>query len=428
MWTRTWTALLLAAGIGILGACKNDQYCAGNPHDDCRLDGAMTCSSNEQCAAPTPVCDTGSMNCVQCTPAEASACTGTTPVCGDDNICRGCSTHGECSASDVCLPEGRCAEPAEVAYVQAGGTGAQPCAKGAPCGTLQDGVTAVNASRPYIKISGTGTLADNATTTIDGKAVTILADPGAKLDRMGDGVILEVRNTGADVRIYDLEITGASGGAGDVGISIASGGMPKLTLTRVKVTNNIGGGISASGGTLTVSQSTISGNTGGGISVTNGGFIIVNNIFFGNGSGGSTVGGINILTSQSTTNRFEFNTVSRNLVADTLGSGIQCTAGTFIARNNIVYNNGTGTNLLQVSGSCQHAFSDIGPMGIVGGSNNINMPPMFLDEANGNLHIGSASPVRGKADPTADLIGIAARDIDSDERTSPADIGADEIP
>ncbi len=426
MWILTRIALVLVVSVGSLGSCKNEQHCPGNLNDDCRLEDAQaTCTASGQCEDPTPVCDIGTMTCVQCTPAEAGACTATTPVCGDDNKCRGCSTHTECSASDVCLPEGRCAEPDEVAYVKAGGTGAPPCAKGAPCGTLQEGITAANASRPVIKISGTGTLADDQTTTIDGKAVTILADPGAKLDRTGDGVILEVRNAGADVRIYDLEITGASGGVGDVGISIAAGGMPKLALTRAKVTNNTGGGISASGGMLTVSQSTILGNTGGGILISGTQFDITNSIIVKNGGPNSGLGGIQVNGIVGNgTRRFEFNTVAQNQATTGITPGVLCSAVAmpFVLTNSIVYDNGTG---IQVEGAnCSWTYSDIGPTAAPG-TGNINAPPMFVNAMQSNFHLQSGSPVKDAADPAASL----AIDIDGDTRPQGdgRDMGADEI-
>ena len=206
--------LLLFASLGF-GACRcNPRFCEGALDNNCDnlTDVPQRCTSNEQCEEPTAVCDvTDSMTCVQCTPDQASACSNTTPACGEDRMCRACRAHSECPGSDACLPDGSCADSGQVAYVQAGGMGIPPCAKGAPCGTLQEGITAVNASRPYIKVSSAGVLTPSMTTTIDGKAVIILADPGAKLDRMGDGVNLEVRNTGADVQIYDLEISGAQG-------------------------------------------------------------------------------------------------------------------------------------------------------------------------------------------------------------------------
>jgi hypothetical protein len=423
--------LTIALVCTMTGCRKSKHYCPGAALDNCNhIDASTACTSNDDCSEPEGVCDTGgSMACVQCVaPDQTSACTGTTPACGDDRACRGCTSHAECPGSDACLPDGSCADPGQVAYVQQGGTGAPPCARGAPCGTLQEGVTAVNASRPYIKVSGPGTLADDATTTIDGKAVTILADPGAKLDRTGDGVNIEVRNTGADVRIYDLEITGASGLGGDVGISMVAGGMPNLTLIRVKITKNTGGGISASGGTLTVLQSTISDNTGGGISAMNGTFVIVGNVFFNNGNHTSLAGGVSVGTQQNAMNRLEFNSFNRNEAQDTLGSAIHCIAGTFTARNNIMSQNGTMTNTEQVGGTCTHTHSIVRPGTLPSGTGNSSADPLFVNTTIGDLHLRAGSPALGAADPNSNLTGPAGRDIDGDPRTAPADIGADEVP
>src|SRR5690606_2156679 len=113
------------------------------------------------------------------------------------------------------------------------GVGAD-CTKTSPCATLAAGLAT---NRPIVKLSGL--VKDNQTTTIDGKAVTILADPGAKLDRDGDGVILEVRGADADVTIVDLEITGQTGVFGSA-ISLVAGGTSKLALIRATVTGNQG--------------------------------------------------------------------------------------------------------------------------------------------------------------------------------------------
>src|ERR1700733_10286633 len=101
------------------------------------------------------------------------------------------------------------------------------CTLELPCGTLDAGV---KMNRPYVKIES-GTVSDNKGTTIDGKAVTILADPGAKLTRAVPGVILQVQNDGADVKIYDLEFADGTG-MNNPAISVPSGGAPKLALTR----------------------------------------------------------------------------------------------------------------------------------------------------------------------------------------------------
>lgn len=423
--------LALCAAVGI-GACRgNPKYCEGAPDDNCDnlTDAAQRCTSNEQCEAPAAVCDvTGSMTCVQCTPDQASACGGTTPTCGDDQMCRACRAHAECPGSDACLPDGSCAAPGQVAYVRAGGTGALPCAKETPCGTLQEGITAVDAGRPYVKVSnaGGGVLAPSATTTIDGKAVIILADPGAKLDRMGDGVNLEVRNTGADVQIYNLEITGASGGAGDVGISMPPGGMPKLALTRVKVTNNIGGGISASSGMLTVSQSTVTGNIGGGVAIGAGAtFDITNCLIFRNGnSTTSNVGGV-YLGGSGGTSVFAFNTVVDNQIQnDSLSTGgVYCNIPGFSGSNNIIVRNFVDSDPNRANsntiGQCGHLTSTVAST--VTGLNFVSP-----DNAPHDYHIQRGSSAIDQATTSSTL----AVDFDGEARPqgNARDQGADEVP
>ena len=423
------------------------------------------CTDNANCTDPAaPVCDLAAQVCVECTPESAAACTGQKPICGADNVCRACTAHADCLASMVCLPDGSCGIEDQVAYVANGGTSAT-CAKSAPCNTL---TAAILLGKPYIKVASGEPVKDTKTTTIDGKVVTILADPGARLDREGDGPILEIRSPTTDVKIYDLEITGASGATGaDAIILTPNGGTPKLTLTRVKITGNQGLGISASGGALTISQSTLSGNTNGGISIsggaltvsqstfsgnangisinggalaisrstlsgnanggisiTGGTFDIVNNFFFSNGGLGSSVGGLVISTTQNAANRLEFNSFNKNQTQDGIGPSVHCVAGAFTARNNIM--SGPLSQAAHFGGTCQHAYSVATPGTLPPGTGNVASNPMFVNTTTGDLHLSAASPARGMADPASALTGPAAVDIDGQPRTAPADIGADE--
>jgi len=260
--------------------------------------------------------------------------------------------------------------------------------------------------------------------------VIVLADPGGKLDRASDGLHVRVQAAGQDpiqVEINDLVISGASGAQGD-GISMPSGNLATLTLRRVKVLNNQGGGILATGGSLTISQSTISDNDGGGISMTNGTFVIVGNVFFRNGAQGGNVGGVAISTTQNEMNRLEFNSFRRNQTQNGIGAAIQCAAGTFTARNNIMSENGTVSNLEQVGGACAHAYSIARPGTVPPGMNNSAIDPLFENATTGDLHLKAGSPALRGADPASSLTGVAERDIDGDLRTSPADLGADEVP
>ncbi len=371
------------------------------------------------------VCDVGGTNtCVECTPQEAAACTGATPVCSDDHTCRGCAAHAECAGSDACLPDGSCADPGQVAYVKPpalGGTDNPSCTLAMPCTKV---ASALQTGRPYVKLAGTND--EGGTLSIDNRNVTLLAEDDAKLIRTSNGLHVEVKGT-SQVEIYDLEISGASGAQG-IGISMPPGNTAKLTLRRVKILNNTGGGISMTGGTLTVAQSTLSNNTGGGISMTNGTFAIVGNVFFNNGNDALNVGGVAINTSQNPVNRLEFNSFARNKAQDGLGSAIQCVAGTFMARNNIMSDNGTLTNMEQVSGTCGHAYSIIRPGMVPPGTGNSNADPLFVNTTTGDLHVRAGSPALGAADPNSDLMGVAERDLDGDVRMRPADIGADEVP
>jgi hypothetical protein len=445
--------LFLLVSVGISSCRSNPKYCEGAPDNNCDnlIDGSAHCTSNEQCAEPSAVCDvTGSMACVQCTPDQAGACSGKTPVCGDDHSCRGCSAHSDCPGSDTCLPDGSCADPEQTAYVQAGGTGAPPCAKATPCGTLQEGITAVNATRPYIKVSnaGGGVLAPNATTTIDGKSVIILAEPGAKLDRTGDGVNLEVRNTGADVQIYDLEISGASGAGTGFGLSLPAGTTATITLTRVKVSGNQAGGITTSGGSLTVSQSTISGNNGGGVSATGGtltlsqstisvnigggisiatgvNFDITNCFIVRNGNSTTTsVGGI-YLGGSGSTSVLAFNTIVDNQAKNgsVVAGGVLCDDPGFAASNNIIAHNFVNNEANQSNsntlGLCTHSSTTIAST--VAGLNFVSP-----DNEPYDYHIQRGSSAIDQATTPSTL----AVDVDGDSRPqgNARDRGADEAP
>jgi hypothetical protein len=165
-------------------------------------------------------------------------------------------------------------------------------------------------------------------------------------------------------------------------------------------------------------------------------FQIVNNIFFKNGQADKTAsGGLNISVNAkmngAPANQLDFNTFSNNHsgpAAPTTEQGISCIVGTTMkANNNIIWDNGDLSVQPQVNptGLCDWEYSDIGPIQTGVGSTNMNMPPKFVDEVNGDLHLTATSPVRGAADPQADLSGPAARDFDGDARTGPADMGAD---
>lgn len=426
-------------GCDLLGRELNPAFCAAHPEEvGCRQvipdaapdsppDGPMLCTANSECQSSvgTPVCDLGDTKmCVQCTQSD-NPCPMAMPACVDKQ-CKPCTRHDQCAASNVCLPGGTCADETKVAYVAPTGSSGE-CTKLAPCRTLAEGV---NKNRLFVKIA-TGTIADATTTTIDGKAVTIFADPGARLDRTTEGTILEVRNNGADVQIFDLEIAGATTSTGEAAILIPMNGAPKLTLTRVTIDGNQGLGISVSAGTLTMSRCTVQQNDGGGVQVGGGMFSVFDisdSIIVHNGRAtdpASDVGGASLRP--NTASKFERNTVAFNESSGLNNrGGVSCNAPMAVASGNLVFHNtesmGTGTKtdaMTQRDGACQFgntlviATDDPGNLGFA-------KPTV----APYNFHLTGNSPLTVR-DAAGACTGF---DFDGDTRpiNGACDFGADE--
>jgi hypothetical protein len=112
-------------------------------------------------------------------------------------------------------------------------------------------------------------------------------------------------------------------------------------------------------------------------------------------------------------------------------AGIDCIGSTdAIGRNNIVWKNKqktVGIGIQQISGLCKQAYSNIGPSGVLmanDGQNNFNDDPRVMNEQN-DLRLQADSPDIGHADPAANLMGVAAKDINGVDRKARAGMGAD---
>lgn len=449
-------AVLLSALVAGCGQVS-PYYCPEPTPGGCQ----WFCDDNSQCAgSKVPVCDQPAGVCVQCTDGDRAACTGSTPACVE-NACAPCTEHAQCG-SNVCKPDGGCADPSEVAYASDRGTDNVDCTKERPCTRVS---AALETLKPYVKLSGTFYEPVNVNVS---RVVTMLADPGATLS--GTRILTQDSTlqlgSGSQVLIYDLEISGsqmANGIRTPVGNAI-------LELHRVSVLNNQLSGISMDTGSLRMVECRISGNKGSGVRSTtadvtiersvfsaNGGGVSIGvsmapaasnstlltvkqSIFLGNGGGirsfgtqfditnniianngdqdENAIGGV-ALAAEGGTQRFEFNTVVNNLYHE----GVRCTSSSGIMPvfpNNIVY----GNSPRQISG-CVWTYSNIGPGADTPGIGNKNVDPLFVDPANGDYHLQAASLLENAADPSATTM----IDIDGDPRPQDVapDIGADEI-
>ncbi len=437
MLIRLSLSVITAAILSMATGCQSDNpyYCEDRAYHNCGNEpGTYPCDSKEDCsgqegklACTEPNPSTGFGVCVQCTLADATACSAAAPICGTDNTCRTCSKHSEC-ASAACLPDGSCGSDANVAYVAANGTGTI-CSLSAPCSTL---AAALAKNKAFVKVAAGDVVKDPQATIIDGKTVTILAEAGAKLSRDGNNAVVEVRGL-ADVRIFDLEITGASG-AGGHGIDLSDSGSPKLSLTRVKLTGNQGLGLRAQGGSVTVLQSSIANNSGGGISVSGVGtsFSIADNFITYNGRAlgaqASLIGGVAI-TSNTTGSKFERNTVAfKESSGSTFRGGASCNAALVGASGNLLFRNsepdGTGglkndaTTQANLTGGCPfgNSFSAATDAANLGFKSPLIAPFDF--------HLTASSPTSIR-----DAGGMCSgTDVDGDPRPQGAacDLGADE--
>lgn len=400
----------------------------------------MPCQTT--CGPPSGVCNPDTGACVQCTAADTSACTGPSPVCGADNICRVCTEHSECP-SNVCRPDGACSSETAVAYVDPSGTPSGSCSKAIPCSKLQ---TALATKQPYIKVNGT--INDNI--TINDQDVTIVAERGAKLTSPELGRLIEVRGR-SQVSIFDLEITEGKGEDGNqgYGLFMESGNMATVNLQRVTLSRNEFG-VVGFGGTLKITQSTINDNTSNGVSFRNGilnitrstihsnrgagvsggggtlnvtrstirnnqhsgvymdsptTFYLTSNFIVGNGNNTSGIGGVRADPAGSSA--LEFNTIVDNNGGPSGTGGVFCDQPTFVYNNNLIYRNSSGTG-----GSCSSGNS-------FQGSEN----PGFVSATDYHLTASTPNTIRDNGQGTCSEL-----DFDGDPRPLGAacDIGADE--
>jgi hypothetical protein len=342
------------------------------------------------------------------------------------------------------LPSGACAKASDVAYVDGtNGMDMAPCTKDMPC-TKIDKAAGLKST---VKVSGV--VKDRC--SLMNVTATIVAEQGTKLMPSMNGVAFEVKGT-SNVEVYDLQITNAQGGGSN---NVTVSDTANLTLNRVMLTGAAANGASLTGGhltcisciiatnalrgidaltagTITIARSTISGNINGGIRISDDVvFQIVGNVLYHNGQTDKNSGAISVNVNtkapDAQPNQLDFNTIVAN-ASNTLAQGVTCAAGTTMkARNNIIWDNGIVADAIQANtdGQCSWEYSDVGPTALLNGSaSNMNMPPQFASEAAGDLHLTASSPVRGMADPAADLGGLAAQDIEGQMRVSRADVGA----
>jgi hypothetical protein len=398
-------ALALLAGCELFAAIPN----AGLQPD--APPGVTSCDGPEDCAAPTPTCDLGTGVCVECvTAAECSTgevCSSTTNTCGL------CSEDIEC-ASQVCLPDGTCADSARILFADPAGTGPD-CTAAAPCG-LEPALAKVTATADIIKLLP-GTYSVAATLTI--AASTIVAGSGATIH--ANATAFTPMFTVTMQRTLTLLGVTIDGEPGSMHGAAQCLDTSTLVIRRSRF---IGGivGIIGSPCDVTIDRTTITGATYYGAYVNVGPVHITNSYIVKNG-GTLEYGGL-VLDSIAT-GTVEHSTIAGNVTTAAGYAGIRCMASPgLVTRSSIVAGNTGGTS---IDPTCSVSYSVVDP-GYAGGSSNSFDDPLFVDAAALDYHLQAGSPARGRADPASPILSDADGQPRPQPAGSPSDSGADEVP
>lgn len=201
---------------------------------DCNdaLGGCTTCTTNEQCSNPAPVCEVTSQT------------------------CRGCRTDDECD-SEVCdLDAGRCLPISEVVYASPAGGPSAPCTKDMRCSLTQAvGLAVANPLRSTIRLASGSYTTPIRTTT----GTLTIVGPGATLQGPVSSI---ARGSIVTIRGVRLDLTGGQLLCGGDGTSTATMLGGTLHLRDLEVYAN-GNAWYLVGCTGTVRRVTVAGTAAG---------------------------------------------------------------------------------------------------------------------------------------------------------------------
>jgi hypothetical protein len=305
-------------------------------------------------SATTPRCANG--QCVACRPdTQQTDCTGTTPICGANNVCRKCESHSECGADGICVFDGadagKCVPATDIAYVNIGNN------------TCNDALHASTPSAPYCQIQAAATVsgkkyirvAGNLNSTYNGVSLTsglatpvdlVIVGPGLNVNPPAQiaqqntvGLMLSAPSGSLNVTIDGLTVAGLGPTLSPEGITCTgvTGTTATLTLRRSIVQGTGAAGLKVDNCSLLVTESTFTKSTvGATLNVPAARtYAITNSFFVANSERGIQMTG-------NGNGLFAFNTVAGNAPSVTnAAGGIDCGGNAYrIIEGSIVALNG----------------------------------------------------------------------------------------
>ena len=367
---RDCTGVYAGSRCNALGICVVDQD-GGVNNPDGGDGGSGGCALSSECPLTAPICgvdnlchpcssNNGDNECTmrggvpphcQLTGALTGQCTGcrigqgdcstpTAPVCGVDNVCRGCTSHDECT-SLVCNTDGSCADMAAVTYVD------NHC-----LGTTHDGgfatpyceiTDAIAANKHLIRVAG-NSVTYKAISVSTGSTTTIVGPPNTATPRAiingaaGPTPAVTLSVNGATTLVLDgIEITDSTFIIN--GIFCSSSSAPASLTIRRSYLHDLGLlAVSGTNCAVTIDRSKIARNSGGGINLTGGSFSFTNSFFVANGPSGAAITLGTGTTEISPGASFVHNTVADNLRPSGFTGGVVC-ATAYVLNGSILSNN-----------------------------------------------------------------------------------------
>jgi hypothetical protein len=418
-----WFSVVLVVAAACGKVVKSDAMDGSMGTDTGTDTGGGACTTNDQCSAPTPVCETTGGTCVECVQSEQ--CSAEKPTCDTGtHACRQCAVDADC-ASDVCDAEvGTCVAEANVLYVSPSGPTSGTCPKGTPCSLVQ-AVALADATRKNIKLAaGTYTSTD---IMLSNKTLEIFG-VGATINAQATSPAFEVDDNG-HLRISGATVTATSTN----GVIRCEGNATAthvLDLFRVTIVNS-SSTLLANPCTLTVKESVVR-NTGTAYHL----LIVAPSVatfdrtqFIGAGGkglaglSGATIKITNSLFSKvgdlATSDRGVFNgstfTVDFSTIVDSI---VQCgtTGTTGLTLNSSIVRTtvaGAGDALQGITDCASAKYNVVFPSNAPLGATNLIADPQFVNIVTGDYHPLVTSPALDHGDPTSTL------DVDFDGTPRP---------
>jgi len=387
-------------------------------------DGGGACTANDQCAAPTPVCDTAGGTCVECVqsdqcPAERPTCDVATHTCGE------CVVDADC-ASDVCdTAAGTCLDEANVLYAAPAGPDAGTCPKSSPCSLVQ---AAALAAPPRINIKlAAGTYSAHVILT---NKTLVFFGVGATINAQGTNATFEVQD-GGHLRIAGATVTAAS----TVTAIRCEGAAATTDLFRVTIQNTSTTMI-ANPCTMTVTESVLRNTSAVDFQILIVGPSVATfdrTRFVGNGTGG--LGGLANADIRITNSLFtkvgkagdhgafvggaynvKFSTVVDGIVECSTAGATALMMDSSIVRNTVA---GAGDTLIGINACTSVKNSVVFPNAAPLGATNLIADPQLKNIAADDYHLLVTSPALDHGDPASTL------DIDFDGTARPQGAGRD---